>query len=126
MARFLADASWERHLRGLRAALRRQVIRTALSVQASFPSDTRLAVPRGGSLLWVQLNEAVDGDVVYRKALENRIAILPGSVCSAAGVHRNYIRIGCGYPFTDSVERGIRTLGRLAAESALAPAGSLK
>ena len=79
-----------------------------------------MAVPPGGSLLWVQLNPAADGNALYRKALDNRIAILPGSVCSAGGVHRNYIRIGCGYPFTEAVENGIRTLGRLAAEAASA------
>ena len=117
LARFLADAPWERHLRRLRTALRQQVIRTALAIQKAFPPDTRLAVPSGGSLLWVQLNEAVDGNAVYRRALENRIAILPGAVCSASGVHRNYIRIGCGYPVTDRVEEGIRTLGWIVAKS---------
>ncbi len=115
LARFLTDAPWERHLRRLRSVLRQQVIRTALAIQKSFPPDTRLAVPAGGSLLWVQLNEAVDGNVVYRRAVENRIAILPGAVCSASGVHRNYIRIGCGYPVTDRVEEGIRILGRIVA-----------
>ncbi len=117
LARFLDNSPWERHLRRLRGALRKQVIRTALAIQEAFPPDTRLAVPGGGSLLWVQLNEAVDGDAIYRQALENRIAILPGSVCSATGVHRNYIRIGCGYPVTERVEAGIRILGRIVAGS---------
>jgi DNA-binding transcriptional MocR family regulator len=117
LARFLTEAPWERHLRRLRAALRQQVIKTALAIQAAFPEETRLAVPSGGSLLWVQLDGAADGDVIYRSALENRIAILPGSVCSAAGIHRNYIRIGCGYPVTERVEQGIRTLGRIVAAS---------
>lgn len=85
-----------------------------MAVKKHFPQDTRLSFPAGGSLLWIELNRRIDGMTLYQQALENRIAILPGAVCSVSGMFRNFIRIGCGAPFTNETERGIETLGRLA------------
>ncbi|AOY58649.1 PLP-dependent aminotransferase family protein [Desulfococcus sp.] len=114
MARFLEGGAYERHLRILRGAVRNQTLKTAMAVKKHFPQDTRLSFPAGGSLLWIELNRRIDGMTLYQQALENRIAILPGAVCSVSGMFRNFIRIGCGAPFTNETERGIETLGRLA------------
>jgi DNA-binding transcriptional MocR family regulator len=116
MARFLAGGTCDRHLRTLRSALKSQTLKTALAVKKYFPENTRLSFPAGGSLLWIELDKHIDGMVLYRKALEHRIAILPGVVCSVSGMFKNYIRIGCGAPFTAEVEGGIEILGRLAGQ----------
>jgi len=65
----LASGAYDRHLRVLRSALKKQVFKTALEIQRHFPEQTRLAVPQGGSLLWVQLPPGVDGLSVYQTAL---------------------------------------------------------
>ena len=116
VARFLAEPACDRHFRDLRAALRRQTLRTALAVQRHFPAGTRLAVPEGGSLLWIQLPDGADGFELYRRALERRVAILPGSACAAGGGFADFIRLGCGAPFTEKTEAGIRILGKIVAE----------
>ncbi len=117
-ASFLSEGAYERHLRSLRGHLKKQTLKTAIAIQKYFPADTRLALPKGGSLLWVQLPRKVDGLRIYRSALEHSIAILPGAVCSAAGQFVNHIRIGCGHPFTDATEKGIETLGKLVTDAA--------
>ena len=113
MARFLAGGTCDRHMRSLRTIVKAQTLKTALAVKKYFPEDTRLSFPAGGSLLWIELNRQADGLELYRKALERRISILPGAVCSVSGMFKNFIRIGCGAPFTAETERGIETLGRL-------------
>ncbi|NNL78197.1 MAG: PLP-dependent aminotransferase family protein [Desulfobacterales bacterium] len=113
ISQFLAAGAYERHLRQLRISLKKQIIRTALAIQNHFPSQTRLAVPNGGTLLWVQLPPKVDGLKVYQKALENNIAIIPGGVCSNARQFNNFIQISCGTPFTKDLEKGIETLGQI-------------
>jgi len=117
IAHFLSEGAYERHLRKLRTAVKNQLIRTALAVQKYFPEDTRLSIPRGGALLWIQLPSGADGLNLYQKALEHKISILPGMVCSADGQFTRYIRIGCGHPFTETIEKGIQTLGKLAGEA---------
>ncbi len=111
VAEFLRSGAYERHLRTLRGALKRQMIRTVLAIQQHFPADTRLAPPDGGSLLWVQLHPAIDALEVHQKALEHRIAVIPGVVCSNSGQYGNCIQISYAALFTPAMEEGIRTLG---------------
>jgi DNA-binding transcriptional MocR family regulator len=113
VARFLASGAYERHLRFLRSALKKQLFRTAVEIHKHFPAGTRLAVPQGGSLLWVQLPPEVDGLKVYQAAFDRNISIIPGVVCSNSGVFRNYIQIACAAPFNAQVHEAIVTLGAI-------------
>jgi len=85
----------------------------ACSIQKHFPHNTRLAIPEGGTFLWVGLPGGVDGLSVFEKAMENNIAVLPGVACSASEHYKSYLRINCGYPFLERMEEGIATLGRI-------------
>ncbi|MBU2643745.1 PLP-dependent aminotransferase family protein [bacterium] len=113
VARFMAQGTYERYLRSLRTRLRKQVSRYVESINTWFPEQARVKVPVGGILLWVQLPPGTDGIQVYQKALEQRISILPGVIFSASGQYQNYIRIGCGNPFTGKIEKGIASLGSI-------------
>ena len=117
VSEYLASGAYARHLRTLRNALKKQVVLTAFSIQKHFPSATRLAVPSGGTLLWVQLPPAVDGLKIYQEALNHNIAIIPGVVCSNSRQFKNYIQISCGAPFTEEFEKGIELLGQLVSKS---------
>ena len=113
IAQYLAEGAFERYSRRLRHLLKKQVVRTAFAIQQYFPSETRLAIPEGGTLLWVELPSQIDGLQVYRKALENHIAIIPGGVCSNSKRFTNYIQISCGAPVTEDMEKGIMRLGEI-------------
>ena len=86
-------------------AAREEVLRT-------FPSGTRVSLPEGGFVLWVQLPDGFDGvDVANRAALAG-VVILPGAAFSANLQYRNYIRIACGYP-ADILLPAVRTIARV-------------
>ncbi len=113
VARFLASGAYERHLRSLRSSLKKQMHRTVFAIQKYFPPLTRLAVPNGGSLLWVELPGNVNSQEVYREARNLHISIIPGIVCSNTRQFENYMSISYGMPFSQEVEQGIKTLGAL-------------
>ena len=113
VSRFLESGAYERHLRVLRTALKKQLFRTALEIQKHFPAQTRLAVPQGGSLLWVQLPPAVDGLAVYQAAFDRNIAIIPGVVCSNSKLFTNYIQISCAAPFSHKIKEAVEILGSI-------------
>ena len=113
ISQYLAEGAFERHSRRLRHMLKKQVVRTAVAIQKYFPAETRLAIPEGGTLLWVELPSQVDGLHVYRLALENHIAIIPGGVCSNSMRFKNFIQISCGSPITEDMEKGIMRLGEI-------------
>jgi DNA-binding transcriptional MocR family regulator len=111
IGQFLKSGGYDRHLRRLRAALKNQASNMALSVARHFPQGTRITAPDGGLTLWVELPSKVDGLDVFKAALGAGIAVLPGSMCSGSNRYRHFIRLSCGLPWSDAVERGIETLG---------------
>ena len=113
VAQYLSTGAYDRHLRRLRAAVKKQVMSAALAVRRHFPPGIRMALPRGGPLLWVELPAGVDGFRVYKKALSRKISTLPGGACSITDQYDRFIRLGCGFPFTSDTEEGIRILGEI-------------
>ena len=116
VSQHLTDGAFERHCRQLRTSLKKQVLRTAFLIQKHFPPGTRLAIPEGGTLLWVELPSVVDGLQMYREALDHKIAIIPGVVCSNAGQFKNFVQISCGSPITAKMEKGIVKLGEIVSD----------
>ena len=84
----------------------------AQAVQRYFPKGTRVSVPKGGSLLWIQLEDSVNGVELYKTARGKNISIIPGEVCSSSGQFKNYIRLGCGSLYNHEMEQGIKVLGK--------------
>lgn len=114
MADYLRLGYYERHLRRLNKRLQLQVQQVAEAVGVHFPKGTRLAQPQGGFLLWVELPEGCDAVALHDRALTKGISIAPGPMFSARGRYQNFVRLNCGLDWSDKVEVGLATLGRLA------------
>ncbi len=113
MVEILKSGEYERHLRHLRNQTRIQLFSMANAIQDFFPKDCGMAIPEGGYLLWVQLPPGVDSMTLYKKALENQISIMPGTIFSTSNQFEKYIRISCGHPFTDEIKNGVIRIGEL-------------
>ena len=103
-------------MRKLRRTLSGQVERMRDAIGRYFPAGTRVSAPRGGFVLWVELPEAVDSLTLQARALENNIAIAPGPIFSARGRFGNYIRLSCGFPWSERTAQALEKLGELANE----------
>ena len=112
LAEFLESGGLDTHLRDLRVALWRSVDAARDEVLRTFPSGTRVSLPEGGFVLWVQLPDRFDGVEVASRSVAAGVAILPGAAFSANLQYRNYIRIACGYP-ADVLAPAVRTIARL-------------
>lgn len=117
IADFLENGGYERHLRRLRRALADQVTRVSDAVAEHFPPGTRISRPRGGFLLWVEMPPGKNALELHDRALARGISIAPGPIFSAKQRFSNCLRLSCGWPWTDRMERAIRTLGELAQRS---------
>jgi DNA-binding transcriptional MocR family regulator len=49
--------------------------------------------------------------------LREGILVAPGALFSNSSRFDHYLRINCGWPFTDAIEGGLRRLGEIAGES---------
>jgi DNA-binding transcriptional MocR family regulator len=53
---------------------------------------------------------------LFEKAREQKISVAPGPIFSAKPRFGTSLRISCGFPWSDRIDRAIRTLGRIAHE----------
>jgi DNA-binding transcriptional MocR family regulator len=113
VAEFLGTGGYDHHLRRIRRTFQEQIGRVSGAVCEYFPEGTRLTRPAGGFVLWVEMPESVDALRLHELALAEGISIAPGPIFSASGKYRNFMRLNCGVPWSERIDRAIETLGRL-------------
>jgi len=117
MAEFLSSGQYDRHLVRLRKAMREQVDKGRYMISKSFPPGTCISNPNGGNVLWVEMPRGCNCIEIFNRALHHNIGVTPGILFSATRRFKNYLRINCGFPWTDVNEAAINTLGRIVAET---------
>jgi DNA-binding transcriptional MocR family regulator len=113
IAEFLSSGGYDRHLRRLRTAVAGNVERYREAIANDFPEGTRVAAPRGGFVLWVELPAGTDALALHEAALRKGIVVAPGPIFSARQRFTNFVRISAGTPWDDRTSTAMRTLGRL-------------
>ena len=121
VAEFLRSGGYDRHLAQLRKRYRQQLMMLRESVAEHFPEGTRITRPQGGFVLWIQLPRGVDSIELYESALQHNIGVTPGSLFSATGKYKSFIRLCAGHPWSDAMENGVATLGALVRERLYSP-----
>ena len=114
IADFLESGGYDRYLRKIRRILMTQVQQMSNAIGRYFPEGTKVTRPRGGYVLWVELPRSVDSIELHRRALEQKISIAPGPIFSPKQRYKNFIRLSCGLPWSEKVDRAVATLGELA------------
>jgi DNA-binding transcriptional MocR family regulator len=115
LAEMFESGAYDRQVRVLWRQFQGQVEQTMAAVARHFPAGTRMARPLGGFVLWVELPAGIDTAALWRRAIAENIAFVPGDLFSPSGLYRNCLRLNCGNPWTDTVEAAVRRLGELAA-----------
>jgi DNA-binding transcriptional MocR family regulator len=124
LAEYLQEGGYDRHLRSLRESLQTQRDSLFDAVNRHFPDGTRVVRPAGGYFVWVELPAGVDAMALHRAALAQHISLAPGPMFSARAEFQHHIRLTCGQLWDDSLERAMRTLGRLVDDAPRAAAAS--
>ena len=117
IADFLQNGGYDRYLRKLRRILMTQVQRMSNAVGRYFPAGTKVTRPQGGYVLWVELPRFVDSIELHRRALQQKISIVPGPIFSAKQKYKNFIRLSCGLPWSEKIDRALQTLAELTRKS---------
>ncbi|MCG8684768.1 MAG: hypothetical protein MI892_07835, partial [Desulfobacterales bacterium] len=121
VARFLETGAYDRHLRRLRNQIKNQMSAMSIAVANSFPKDTRVTFPRGGMVMWIELNKAIDTMKIYQEARLHGISIMPGRICSSTDRYSHCLRLNCGLKWSTELEQGIAVLGQLIHEASELP-----
>ncbi|HWQ13229.1 MAG TPA: PLP-dependent aminotransferase family protein [Roseiflexaceae bacterium] len=80
------------------------------ALEASMPPGVRWTRPEGGMFLWITLPAGVDGTAVLARAVERKVAFVPGASFHAGGGGTNTLRLNFSYAPPPRIEEGVRRL----------------
>lgn len=112
-AELLDSGRYDRYLREVRGRYASAVARMSDAIMNYFPEGTRISQPAGGFVLWVELPKDVDGFELAQRALSEGVSVAPGTLFSASGKYRNFVRLSCARVWDGRLERALVTLARL-------------
>ena len=116
VAAYLRTGQYERHLQRLRAAIEKQMQTMQIHIGNYFPAGTGMTRPKGGSVLWLELDESIDSVALFYQAREAGIGIAPGAIFSTQDKYNNFIRLSCGALWSEGLRNGLEALGGLIKE----------
>jgi 2-aminoadipate transaminase len=103
----------EQHIQTIRDTYgkRRLVMLEALAAQ--FPSGVSWTRPQGGMFLWITLPSGMDAAKLLPKAIEKKVAFVPGGPFHANGGGENTMRLNFSNAQPDLIREGIARLGQV-------------
>ena len=110
---YLVSGEYDKHLQVLRKKLQYNSERMRALITEHFPSEICISEPKGGGVLWIRCRSHVDTEKLFHEAIENGVSFAPGTIFSATGKYKNFMRISFGVQWTDEVVEAIAILGRL-------------
>ena len=90
---------------------------TMLDCLGVFPEGVRFTHPQGGLFIWAELPEKIDAVDLLSKAVERKVAYVPGTYFFTDGGHRNTIRLNFSNSSADQIVRGMNVLAGIVRES---------
>jgi len=93
---------------------RRLVMLAAL--EEHFPAGTKWTRPEGGMFLWVTLPEGIDSSEILQKAVQRKVAFVPGGPFHANGGGKNTMRLNFSNAQPEMIREGIARLGQVLKE----------
>jgi len=108
----IGDGFLEEHVRKIRDVYRQRRDAMLAAMDQYFPEEVSWTRPQGGLFLWVKLPEAVDSQELLEKALQEKVAFVPGTAFYADGRGRDAMRLTFATCPTEVIDEGINRLGK--------------
>lgn len=110
---FVRSGDYERYLTQLRSVLLTNKTRMLNLLQQLLGKNIRISDPKGGCVLWLELDKTINSAVVFQLALDQNISVSPGTLFSPSNRYQHCLRLSYGLPWNDQVEAGIKVLAEI-------------
>lgn len=112
IAHYLEHGGHDRYLRQAKAQYAQQINLFSQAIAKYLPDNTRATQPKGGFILWIELDQRVDAFGLCQQLLQQQISVAPGQIFSASGKYKNWIRLNCAQPWNKRTEQALALLGQ--------------
>lgn len=113
---YLINNDLDMHIAKIKALYQKQAQAMMDAMDRYFPSTVKYTKPHGGMFLWVTLPEGVSAMSLFPKALEKKVAFVPGDPFYIGIKNANTMRLNYTNADCETIEEGIRRLGDLLKE----------
>jgi 2-aminoadipate transaminase len=80
-------------------------------MEEMFPAGVSWTRPLGGMFLWGILPQGMDAAEVLKRAIQKKVAFVPGEAFHPNGGGKNTMRLNFSYSSPDTIREGITRLG---------------
>jgi DNA-binding transcriptional MocR family regulator len=114
---FMSQGRFEPHVEKIKAdyLTKRNIMLEAM--EESFPDGTTWTRPDGGLFLWVTLPDHMSARELFPKAIDLKVAYVPGQPFYPHGEKKNTLRLNFSNASHEGIREGIARLGKLFKES---------
>jgi DNA-binding transcriptional MocR family regulator len=113
LAEFVADGSYDRHLRKLRRVLCRRRDALLDALERAMPDGVRWTLPEGGYQVWVELPEGFDTGELLADAVGAGVLFAPGFQFNHDGRASRCLRLTFAMADAEPLRRGVRILAQV-------------
>jgi len=111
--RYLANHDIDHHIAAITAAYKRQKDVMLAAMEAAFPAEVTFTRPEGGMFIWATLPESLSAVELFEHAIEEKVAFVPGTPFFVDGGGTHNLRLNFSNADEETIEKGIRRLGRI-------------
>ena len=108
----VSDGFLDGHVNEIRETYRQRRDAMLAAMDQRFPDGTTWTRPQGGLFLWVRLPEGVDCEDLFKEAVEQKVAFVPGTAFYADGSGHDSLRLTFATCPVDKIDEGISRLGK--------------
>lgn len=113
---FCRSEEFSSHLDSIISSYREKRDRMLSAMEEHFPSSAEWTRPDGGLFVWVRLPEGVSTTRLLEKAIEEKVAFIPGTPFFCDGAGDNTMRLNFSNATFEQIDSGIARLGRVIKE----------
>ncbi|MCI8772452.1 MAG: PLP-dependent aminotransferase family protein [Lachnospiraceae bacterium] len=110
---YLENNDLDGHIAEIKALYKKQAHAMMDAMERYFPPAVKYTRPHGGMFLWVTLPEGISAMSLFPKALEKKVAFVPGDPFYIGVKNVNTMRLNFTNADCETIEEGIRRLGEL-------------
>lgn len=117
VAQFLDDNNIEDHITAIRDVYRHRRDLMLKTMDEEFPEEIKYTRPEGGLFTWVILPEGLDAKELGPKAIERKVAYVPGSSFFPNGGGENTLRMNYSCASDEQIVKGVKALAEVFKEA---------
>lgn len=111
--RFLQDNDLQKHIKKIIHVYGKQKMVMENAIKRCFPKQVSYLNPEGGMFLWVTLPQELTATELFTKAIEQKVAFVPGDPFYVEKRGLNTLRLNFSSVDPDVIEEGIKRLGKV-------------